>query len=176
MYSDENPTFTLYSCEILISCSSLVQLASPPDPISVRPATPTTQWTTATRRRARGRSGTKWRRMRMRKKIWTTQITTRCFRSDRPPALCYYWLSRQLVFLVNVFMKYKTCSSSSLMAMQAACSPAGPMRKTTKRQMLSMRRWTRGWMKDAKKEGHCFTDLFSPVHVLPKSCTLFKIS
>lgn len=42
----------------------------------------------------------------------------------------------------------------SLMDMQVACFPAGPMRKTMKKQMLYMQHWTRGWMKDAKKEGY----------------------
>lgn len=44
--------------------------------------------------------------------------------------------------------------SCSLMDTQVACSPVGPMRRMMKKQMLYMQHWTRGWMKDAKKEGH----------------------
>lgn len=40
------------------------------------------------------------------------------------------------------------------MVMQVACSQVGPMRKMMRKPMLYMQRWTRGWMKDAKKEGY----------------------
>lgn len=42
----------------------------------------------------------------------------------------------------------------SLMDTQVACSPVGPMRRMMRKQMLYMQHWTRGWMKDAKKEGY----------------------
>lgn len=40
------------------------------------------------------------------------------------------------------------------MVMQVVCSQVGPMRKMMRKPMLYMQRWTRGWMKDAKKEGY----------------------
>lgn len=40
------------------------------------------------------------------------------------------------------------------MGMLVACSQVGHMRRMMKKQMLYMQHWTRGWMKDAKKEGY----------------------
>lgn len=37
--------------------------------------------------------------------------------------------------------------------MLVACSQVAPMRRMMKKLMRSMQHWTRGWMKDAKKEG-----------------------
>lgn len=39
------------------------------------------------------------------------------------------------------------------MDMLVACSQVGPTRRMMKKQMQFMQRWTRGWMKDAKKGG-----------------------
>lgn len=45
------------------------------------------------------------------------------------------------------------CLVLSLTAMPGASSPVGPTKKTTRKQMLFMQLWTKGWMKEEKKEG-----------------------
>lgn len=44
------------------------------------------------------------------------------------------------------------------MGMLVACSQVGRMRRMMKKQMLYMQHWTRGWMKDVKKEGYLKKD------------------
>lgn len=66
------------------------------------------------------------------------------------------WFVIILAFFLMIFFSLWVFFSPpfSLMVMQVACFPVGPMRKMTKRQMLYMQHWTKGWMKDAKKEGY----------------------
>lgn len=52
--------------------------------------------------------------------------------------------------ILNMFSYFFSCS---LMDMLVACSQVGLMRRMMKKQMLYMQHWTRGWMRDAKKEG-----------------------
>lgn len=42
---------------------------------------------------------------------------------------------------------------SSLMAMQGASSQVGPMKRMTRKRMLFMQLWIKGWTKEEKKEG-----------------------
>lgn len=65
-------------------------------------------------------------------------------------------MSILLSVLVGKLTLYLCCLVLSLMAMLGASSQVGLTRRMMRKQMLFMQPWTKGWMKEEKKEGMLF--------------------